>query len=346
VEGAADRVLKGASDALSRVLAIVVEVEGFKFWKGQSSVQDVAILLERSGFFPAMRDREYEDLQFNVLFVHHSVRDIAAEVVKETMFPAESYPIRTGGKQYIAGRPAATARLDYPESQTPVIVPCFNNPTYVKQMYSRLRGIGLPNVILVDGHSTYPPMLDLLDEISRQSTVVRLKDNFGPHHFFRDEEFYNSLPAVFCVTDPDLDLNELLPLDFLRQLTLLTCNFEVGKAGFALDISQRDLFRAEKFLIGSEYFHIWQWEAQFWPEPLTHLASGDAVYLAPVDTTFAVYNKQYFRPEVFLRAIRVGGRFTARHLPWYLNSSIPMEELKAYSASRRHSFYSNHSYKL
>jgi hypothetical protein len=41
------------------------------------------------------------------------------------------------------------------------------------------------------------------------------------------------------------------------------------------------------------------------------------VYAAPVDTTFAVYQKKYFLNGDFARGVRVAGNFSTCHLPWY-----------------------------
>ena len=50
---------------------------------------------------------------------------------------------------------------------------------------------------------------------------------------------------------------------------------------------------------------------------------GDPIYWANIDTTFAVYNKRFFRRGDFYSALRFDGRFAAQHLPWYLDSRLP-----------------------
>ena len=66
------------------------------------------------------------------------------------------------------------------------------------------------------------------------------------------------------MTDPDLQLNPSLPKDFVSELMSLTDEYRVGKAGLAMEISDRSLMRDDKFKIGAESYHIWEWEAQFW----------------------------------------------------------------------------------
>jgi hypothetical protein len=62
-------------------------------------------------------------------------------------------------------------------------------------------------------------------------------------------------------------------------------------------------------------------------------------YKARIDTTFALYNKRYFDPQEPLEAIRVAGRFTCRHLPWYRDSGLTTAEEAQYRASQKFSLY-------
>jgi hypothetical protein len=123
---------------------------------------------------------------------------------------------------------------------------------------------------------------------------------------------------------------------------MLTKRHRIGKAGFALDISDREAMVTHQFNIGGSKWNIWDWEARFWETPLEPLEGGDSVYDASIDTTFALYDKEYFDPidpVAFLRAVRVAGRFTARHLPWYRDQGLPESEAADYVRTQRHSFY-------
>jgi len=118
------------------------------------------------------------------------------------------------------------------------------------------------------------------------------------------DEVYNILPTFFAYTDPDLELSATLPKDFLRQLSLMTTNFDVYKAGFALD-----LLPQESVIDPSIIEH----ESQFWHR---QISTNPDVYCAPLDTTFAVYNKTLYRGG-FYSGVRVAGDFRAVHLPWF-----------------------------
>lgn len=104
----------------------------------------------------------------------------------------------------------------------------------------------------------------------------------------------------------------------------------VNKAGFSLNI----------FDIPDHFDRKWEvidWELQWWKN-----AVDKYLYTAAIDTTFALYKKgvsvSYYydkncdqgdghhRPEGFLKAIRTGYPFMARHLPWYVDSNNLSDE--------------------
>ncbi len=130
-----------------------------------------------------------------------------------------------------------------------------------------------------------------------------------------------------------------MPPDFLAQLAALTEQHSVGKAGLAIDIADRATMRDNAFRIGDRHYRIWEWEDQFWREPLGLSPGGDPVFKAPVDTSFALYNKRFFSADDPLKAVRVAGRFTCRHLPWYKDVGLPADEEQFYRSRARDSFY-------
>ena len=345
VEGAAEKVLAGAVKTLSRTLAIFIETENIAIWRGQKTAADIASLLADKGFVPIARDREYGDKQFNILFVNANVVD----KVSAALFDAQSkisacLSPPTGsmaGGQAPGGTESQTfaSLAAHMQMQIPVFIPCFNNPTYVQNMVGQLTALHFRNIVVVDGASNYPPMRDYLWSLKDKVTVVSLDENKGPRNIFLDEKNYLLLPQYFCVTDPDLAFNEHLPADFLTELVALTERHAIGKAGFALDISEPSQLWQDNFEIGSKEFKIWEWEEQFWQQPVELLGGTDQVYRAFIDTTFAVYNKKYFQPENFLDALRVAGRYTCRHLPWYPATKIPEEEEAFYRQTAQFSHY-------
>src|SRR3974390_212092 len=132
--------------------------------------------------------------------------------------------------------PSLVSRL---QAEIPVIIPTFNSPTYLRNILRQLYDLRFRNIIVVDNASTYPPMDDLLSDISGHVSVVRNDENRGARHVILDEKILTLLPPLFCVTDPDLQFNDELPSDFMAELVLLTEKHAVGKAGFSLDISEQ-----------------------------------------------------------------------------------------------------------
>ncbi len=224
-------------------------------------------------------------------------------------------------------------------SDIPMLVCSFNNVTYVRSMLAQLRARGLHNLIVVDNASSVPEMQDYLQSIAATTKVVRLAENRGPRDIYLSESTYSRMPDLFCLTDPDLEFNPDLPGDFLAELAGLTERFAVGKAGFALDISDRSAMREEAFEIGDSTYRIWEWEERFWQEEIGTSSGGDPVYRAPIDTTFALYNKRYFDRQSQFEAIRVGGRYTCKHLPWYKSNGMPPSEEETYRSTQKFSYY-------
>ena len=82
--------------------------------------------------------------------------------------------------------------------------------------------------------------------------------------------------------------------------------------------------------IKSEAYTIYDWEKQFWNDRFTHNKYYE-LYLADIDTTFALLNKNIPYQE----CIRVAGDFTAKHLPWYPEHNILTVEDKYNIHSRQ-----------
>ena len=344
VEGAASEVLAGAEAVLKRTQAIFIEVEGYAFWENQQGVAAVFDTLIAKGFEPVLRDREYGDAQFNVIFLRKdltktldpSALSAFVTLCGAQMSATDALEAALARKQGVrAPRSLGQALL----AETPVLVPCFNNPTYAQIMLRQLCTLGLSRIIFVDNASTSAAMRRWLRRAEKQCQVIRLDRNLGPNISIFTPEALALLPRWFCVTDPDLAFNPMLPSDFLAELAALTKQHGVGKAGFALDISHRHALRQERYTIGDTDYQIWEWEEQFWANPVGETAGGDRVFQADIDTTFALYNQDYLDLTNFLNAVRVAGRFTAQHLPWHADPGLPLAEEVEYRATQRFSFY-------
>jgi len=195
---------------------------------------------------------------------------------------------------------------------TPIIINNFNRLTSTRNMYGFLKRRGFTNVVILDNHSTYPPLLDWYDTLPG-SAVIRFKENYGAGCLF-DSGFLNNIGDDYIVySDSDLELNPLMPDNFLEVMKATMLKYNERKVGLALRIDDvpEDCYR--NCFTGSI-----NWERQFWINQLEK-----DVYKAMVDTTFCLM----YKPEhPDFNAVRIAGDFTARHLPWYLRYSELNEE--------------------
>lgn len=346
VEGAAAEVLAGAAAALSRTSILFLESENHEFWSGQKQCSDLAKELIAAGFVPLDRDREYGDLQFNTIFIHQSCLGHVYPAIYQlggvTPEVKQSAPTLSAVtyKQPQKKRHSSFAACSMAE--TPIIVPVFNNPTYLRKMLAQLGRLGLGNVYVIDNGSTSAAMHQALEEAEQGAQVVRTGVNKGPRDVVLGGMNYECLPEVFCVTDPDLEFHPELPEDFLAQLLWLTRKHKVGKAGFALRIDDAGLMHRTKFRINEREYHAAEWELQYWQESAGSLEDGSPAFRAHIDTTFALYNKNYFSADSFYQAIRVAGKYTCRHLPWYVDSGVSEAETTLYRTTQKHSMHLAH----
>lgn len=151
---------------------------------------------------------------------------------------------------------------------------------------------------------------------------------------YNNRHLYDRLPDVFCLTDPDLELNSKMPENFIEQLYQISLEYDSKRVGLALALDDYDTA-----MFHDVYHHgctIHQWESGFWDKPLSHPTL--TLYSADIDTTLALHNKQKSGAS-----IRVAGDFTARHLPWYIHDPIvnPYDRLCIYQGARKISTISN-----
>jgi hypothetical protein len=199
----------------------------------------------------------------------------------------------------------------------PLAIISHNNHYFVRNTIGQAAKYGLRSIV-VDNASSYEDTRVFLKEIEADVEVINLPDNHG-FNCWRCSEVYEALPTRFFLTDPDLQWNLQLPTEFPQILDELCTQYGAHKIGFALDLSDRDLMFQD-----GDYYHgktIWDWEAQFWTNRVPH-ATWE-LYAALIDTTFHLFDKAGSH-NVELRA---AGDFTAKHIPWYRDTSIPPHDL-------------------
>ncbi|HET6746726.1 MAG TPA: glycosyltransferase family 2 protein [Candidatus Saccharimonadales bacterium] len=193
--------------------------------------------------------------------------------------------------------------------QTPVFIICRDRVSELKQLTAWLKAHKMHNVILVDNDSAYPPLMEFLENTPYQ--VIRTGKNIGHTVMWHEGIAKTLFPGQFyIVSDPDVVPDEKCPSDAIAYFyTLHKKYIDYQKVGFGLQID--DLPNHYKLKS-----YVTEWEEQFWKNELE-----PNVYEAGIDTTFALY-KPYTDYYTLHPSIRTGRPYTAKHLAWYVNSSL------------------------
>jgi FkbM family methyltransferase len=199
----------------------------------------------------------------------------------------------------------------------PIIIVCFNNGKYVKQMVEKIIKTNpeyQKDIIIMNNSSDDKYTLNYLN-ICNVKVINR--PNVGPWICaWKNQDIYDVLPDKFIVSDADLELNKDLPSNFVKILSDLSEKYKKGKVGFAISIDDKELMFQEIF-IKETNSKIYEHEETFWKNKITEEKEYE-IYNAAIDTTFTLINKKYY----VLNCIRVAGNMTCRHLPYYVNDGI------------------------
>lgn len=218
----------------------------------------------------------------------------------------------------------------YNNTEIPVIINNRNRLTMLKELICWLEKAGIKNIHIIDNKSDYPPLLVYYKQIPY--TVYLLDRNVGCYSLWKTHIFQRFKYCYYVYTDSDVVPVNDCPSDLLIIMKkILTDLPEIDKVGLGLKIDD----------IPNEYQQkqkVVNWEKQYWEKPISPL-----IYDAPVDTTFALY-KPGKQGGWWLKAVRTGKPYMARHLPWYLDSkNLPHEEqYYIANASIDSSWYKNH----
>lgn len=221
----------------------------------------------------------------------------------------------------------------------PLYIPTFNNPTYTKNILKQVDNLNFSQIVIMDNNSTYPEMLKLLQELDSNYEVIRLKENLGPHYILRDPDYYKMLPEIFSLSDPDVEFPKNIKSDFQNEFIDIGTKYGIGKVGFAIEIPSESEFLELVVNLDGQLRNMHEWEQQFWQNEIDRTSSGDPIFKTTLDTQFAVYIKEFFNPEDRYTALRIGGKFTSKHLGFYKKSIVPKEELDFYRAVSKYAYY-------
>ena len=224
------------------------------------------------------------------------------------------------------GKKSMTRKKAFNPATIPIVVICWNELTYIKNMVDQLKHYDHP-IILLDNYSTYEPLLEYYKEIKKElgsKIEIRiLKKNYGCTVYV---QLKHTLPKVYILTDPDLELNKNMPRNFAGILYEISEKYKVYKVGLYIE-----KIKKEDILECSNYDFEW--------DKLVHPLKNEQyeLYFDKVQyggTTFCLVNTKYHKTHKKPKrsAMRIAGDFTMKHLPWYKDSlnKIPKKELYMY----------------
>ena len=172
----------------------------------------------------------------------------------------------------------------------PILIICHNNHVYVDNMIKQLKKINkdyLSTITIINNRSTNS---DTISYLQTCNIHIIENENNGPWISpYCNKDIYDILPEKYIVTDPDLELNENIPNNFIEILSNLSDQYQSKKIGFAIDISDHDLMiQLDNY--SETGMSIYNWEQQFWKNKIND--STFELYDAAIDTTFSLLNKK------------------------------------------------------
>lgn len=208
--------------------------------------------------------------------------------------------------------------------EIPIVINNFNRITTLKRLISDLEQRGYHNIHIIDNKSTYPPLLEFYNQNESKYKIYRLNKNIGFKALWKSGLWKKFMSGFYCYTDSDLSLIENCPDDFMEKFYSLLVKYpKVHKVGFSLRIDDLPDHNKNKN-------EIIEWESKF---SLTEKEPN--VFIAPIDTTFALYRpfskrgKRDGTDEIF----RTGAPYQCYHLPWYNDTDNLNEEESYYVQS-------------
>ncbi|GAA0872236.1 hypothetical protein GCM10009117_13830 [Gangjinia marincola] len=205
------------------------------------------------------------------------------------------------------------------EKDIPIFINNYNRLSTLKLLIIALKKREYTNIHILDNQSTYPPLLEFYK--TTECHVHLLKKNYGSKAFWKSGLWLRFVNSYFVLTDSDVVPVDECPSDFLKFFLQMLKKYPiVHKIGFSLKIDDLPDHYANKQ-------KVIEWEKKYYQQSIEQ-----HIFIAPIDTTFALYrpfSKVGERDERTL-VLRTGFPYQARHLPWYINSNALDDEEKFY----------------
>jgi len=212
----------------------------------------------------------------------------------------------------------------------PVIINNRNRLSYMLELIAWLERAEMRNIIILDNDSTYPPLLEYYAQTKYE--VVRLGENIGHLALLKPGIFDRFKDDFFIYTDPDVLPTDECPLNCIEVIFDILIRNDVDKVGFNLRIDDLPDHYCLKQEVVEKNQGFWRADLGRWSKK-----HSCKVFDALIDSTFALYRpgldqlRGGWDPWYNLRCLRTGFPYTARHLPWYENTSRLSEEEMYYA---------------
>lgn len=199
----------------------------------------------------------------------------------------------------------------------PIIINNYNRLSHLKKLIEGLKSKGYHNIHVLDNLSTYPPLLEYYKENPDNLKLHLFKKNYGYKSLWKSGLWYKFMFNYFCYTDSDLEIMDECPDNFLTYFHNLLIKYpSTHKVGFSLNITDLPDHYSKKE-------EVIKWEEKF---NLTEKENN--VFIAPIDTTFALYRpfSRRGQRDGSQEMLRTGFPYQCRHLPWYNDCKNLSEE--------------------
>jgi hypothetical protein len=205
--------------------------------------------------------------------------------------------------------------------EIPFVINNFNRLEPLRGLITWLENVGMKNIIVIDNGSTFPPLLTYYANLRHE--VIR-EENLGAVALWASKRLWRRVRNDYYIySDSDVVPDACCPPDAIQFLfDTLRKDPSLEKVGLGLRIDDLpDCYEKKTDVI--------RWEGKYWQNPISAV-----LYRAPVATTFAMY-----RPRAmgvyWLRSLRSGMPYVARHIPWYEDSRNPTDEERFYALTAK-----------
>jgi hypothetical protein len=204
---------------------------------------------------------------------------------------------------------------------TPCYILNFNNlDRGFRRLIEWLRSAGMENLMVIDNHSTWPPLLDYYKTLT-DVQMMMLPENEG-HDIFWKRGYHVTQPTRFIVTDPDVVPAEGCPKDLVLKMHMVADRIPGSKVGPGIRIDNLpDSYDLKDLMLRSE--------CGYWDER-ARTPQGDG-FFAGIDTTMALYEPGAGKWQGV--HTRLDFPYVVEHVPWYIPTDEPHAERDFYKAT-------------